>query len=147
MRDGCNVVLFEDDPVLVQTIVESFESSPYFLPAYGTNLESALRIVDRMASSDPLHRVPCDVVILDANLSTEAQPRTGRDAYLITQKMRDLNLFSPNGRQGIKIIGFSASPMWSWGINVHADPGKFAPEKLPTVVKWLDPDAPWMRRN
>lgn len=146
MKPESRVVLIEDEPEYIQDVVKAFSESEYQLTQVLTTLDEALEGVERFNIKDP-HSIGCDVVILDANLDNQCLERTGSDALSIFRKMQRLNLFSPNGRQGIKLIGFSKSPMWEWGVKVHADPGKFAPDRLPTVVKWLDPDAPWQKRN
>lgn len=146
MKPESRVVLIEDEPEYIQDVVKAFSESEYQLTQVLTTLEEALEGVERFNSKDP-HSIGCNVVILDANLDNQRLERTGSDALSIFRKMQRLNLFSPNGRHGIKLIGFSKSPMWEWGVKVHADPGKFAPDRLPTVVKWLDPDAPWQKRN
>lgn len=145
MLPESRIVLIEDEPDYIQDVVKAFNDSEYILDTVLTNVEEALAAVERFNDGGP-RPIRCDAVILDANLHTELEDRTGTDGLSIFRKMQRLNLFSPNGRQGIKLIGFSKSPMWEWGIKVHADPGKFAPERLPTVVKWLDPEAPWQKR-
>jgi len=120
--EHASVLLIEDNPASQEAVRFILENSGHTLiePPVDS-IEKALETLDQIKARE----LPCDVIILDAHLSRKTA--NGEDARVIVDRIRELNL--PQ-----KIIGFSATNMSDYGIEVHADPTKDGYAQIPGII-------------
>lgn len=123
--EHARVLLIEDNPASQEAVRFILENSGHSLiePPVD-NIEKALEILDQIKAGE----LPCDVIILDAHLSRKSA--NGEDARIIDKRSRELNL-------AVYKIGFSATNMSDYGIEVDADPTKDGYAQIPSIIDSL----------
>lgn len=141
--EKARVALFEDEPFFINGVEAALQDSEHSLVAVGNDVGSSEAILRKIYTGSLL----VHVVLLDGNLNPEQQSRDGRDANRLFQYMLDHKLVSPDGVDGLKVVGFSRNEWWENGIKAHRDPGKDCVPRLPDIISGLQPTDGWLKRQ